>query len=155
MTQQTINIGTVPNDDTGDAIRVAYDKCNDNFDELYGWHTLGFACSDVTSDLTTGEKIVVDIPFTLEITRVYASVATAPTGSALTVDVEDEGTSIFASVLSIAASSYNAEKTGAVFSGSASSYTMTKGDLLTIDIDQIGSTVAGAGLVVTLEGIRS
>lgn len=155
MAKQTINIGSTPNDDTGTTIRDSYDICNDNFTELYGFWTLGFACSDTTSDLTTGEKIVVDIPFNFEITRVYASVATAPTGSALTVDVEDEGTSIFVSVLSIAVSTYNAEKTGAVFSGSASSYTMTKGDLLTIDIDQIGSTVAGAGLVVMIEGIRS
>lgn len=36
MSQQTINIGTVANDGTGDPIRDAFDKCNDNFTELYG-----------------------------------------------------------------------------------------------------------------------
>ena len=35
MTQQTINIGTVANDGTGDPARTAFDKCNDNFTELY------------------------------------------------------------------------------------------------------------------------
>lgn len=35
MAQQTINIGTVENDRTGDPLRTALDKCNDNFDELY------------------------------------------------------------------------------------------------------------------------
>lgn len=35
MAQQTINIGTVPNDGTGDPIRTAFDKANDNFTELY------------------------------------------------------------------------------------------------------------------------
>lgn len=35
MTQQTINIGTVANDRTGDTWRDAFDKTNDNFDELY------------------------------------------------------------------------------------------------------------------------
>ena len=35
MAQQTINIGTVANDNTGDPIRDAFDKCNDNFDEAY------------------------------------------------------------------------------------------------------------------------
>lgn len=35
MTQQTINIGTVPNDGLGDPIRTAYNKCNLNFTELY------------------------------------------------------------------------------------------------------------------------
>lgn len=36
MAQQTIDIGTVANDGTGDPIRDAFDKCNDNFTELYG-----------------------------------------------------------------------------------------------------------------------
>ena len=31
---QTINIGTLPNDNTGDALRVAFSKCNNNFAEL-------------------------------------------------------------------------------------------------------------------------
>lgn len=35
MAKQTINIGTAPNDGTGDPIRDAFDKVNDNFDELY------------------------------------------------------------------------------------------------------------------------
>lgn len=35
MAQQTIDIGTVANDLSGDPIRTAYGKCNDNFDELY------------------------------------------------------------------------------------------------------------------------
>ena len=35
MAQQTINLGTVANDGTGDPIRDAFDKCNDNFTELY------------------------------------------------------------------------------------------------------------------------
>jgi hypothetical protein len=36
MTQQTINLGTTANDGNGDNLRSAMDKCNDNFDELYG-----------------------------------------------------------------------------------------------------------------------
>jgi hypothetical protein len=35
MTQQVINVGSVPNDGTGDPIRTAYIKCNNNFSELY------------------------------------------------------------------------------------------------------------------------
>jgi hypothetical protein len=35
MAKQTIGIGTVANDGTGDTIRDAFDKCNDNFTELY------------------------------------------------------------------------------------------------------------------------
>jgi hypothetical protein len=35
MAQQTINIGTIANDNTGDTLRGAGEKINDNFDELY------------------------------------------------------------------------------------------------------------------------
>ena len=36
MPQQIINIGTLPNDGTGDPLRIAYQKANANFTELYG-----------------------------------------------------------------------------------------------------------------------
>ena len=35
MAQQVINIGSVANDGTGDPLRDAFDKVNDNFTELY------------------------------------------------------------------------------------------------------------------------
>ncbi len=35
MAKQIINIGAAPNDSTGDALRTAFDKINDNFNELY------------------------------------------------------------------------------------------------------------------------
>ena len=36
MAKQTIGIGSSANDGTGDPLRTAFDKINDNFDELYG-----------------------------------------------------------------------------------------------------------------------
>ena len=36
MAQQLIDIGTTPNDGTGDQLRDAFDKVNDNDTELYG-----------------------------------------------------------------------------------------------------------------------
>jgi hypothetical protein len=63
MTQQIINIGTSPNDGTGDQFRVAFDKCNDNFTELYttgaGTTTEGVwnfnqASTDTTTSPTSG-----------------------------------------------------------------------------------------------------
>jgi hypothetical protein len=35
MAKQTINIGSAPNDSTGDPLRTAFSKINNNFDELY------------------------------------------------------------------------------------------------------------------------
>lgn len=36
MAKQTVNIGSADNDGTGEGLRSAFDKINDNFDELYG-----------------------------------------------------------------------------------------------------------------------
>ena len=36
MAKQLVNIGTAPNDKSGDPLRVAFTKINSNFDELYG-----------------------------------------------------------------------------------------------------------------------
>ena len=35
MTKQIVNIGTSANKGDGDPLRTAFDKVNDNFDELY------------------------------------------------------------------------------------------------------------------------
>ena len=35
MAKQTINIGTLPNDKTGDPLRTAFTKVNANFTEVY------------------------------------------------------------------------------------------------------------------------
>jgi microcystin-dependent protein len=35
MTQENINVGTIPNDGTGDVLRISFEKTNNNFTELY------------------------------------------------------------------------------------------------------------------------
>jgi len=40
MAKQTIDIGSSADDRTGDTGRAAFDKCNDNFDELYGYQDI-------------------------------------------------------------------------------------------------------------------
>lgn len=41
MAQQTIDVGTAPNDGNGEPLRDAFVKVNDNFDELYGYLSTG------------------------------------------------------------------------------------------------------------------
>jgi hypothetical protein len=56
MTQQVVNIGTVADDGTGDPVRVAFGKVNNNFSELYGLAlSMGAITSSsyVTEDGTT------------------------------------------------------------------------------------------------------
>ena len=35
MAREVINVGTSPNDGTGDPLRTAFTKCNNNFGDLY------------------------------------------------------------------------------------------------------------------------
>ena len=50
MAQQTINIGTTANDGTGDPLRIAFDKVNDNFTELYNDESQGEVNSIIAGD---------------------------------------------------------------------------------------------------------
>jgi hypothetical protein len=101
---------------------------------------MGFALTDETSALTTGQKIATDMPVSMNVKRVYASVGTAGGTSAITIDVEDEGVSILNAVLSLSAGSNNAETS--TFAAAASNYQLTKGDALTIDVDAIDDGTA-------------
>lgn len=112
------------------------------------------ACSDETTALTTGTaKVTFRMPFAMTLTAVRSSVTTAPTGSTLIVNIKESGVTVLGTKLSIDAS----QKTSTTATSQA---TITDSALaddaeITIDIDQIGSTVAGAGLKVTLIGTRA
>jgi len=64
MAQQTINIGSSASDGTGDELRVAFDKVNDNFTELYATaENSGLTYSNVstiTSGSGTGARFTVN-----------------------------------------------------------------------------------------------
>jgi hypothetical protein len=114
------------------------------------------ACSDETSDLATGTaKVTFRAPVAFLLTAVAASVNTAPTGSTLIVDINNGANSTLSTKLSIDAS----EKTSAT-AASAAVIDTAHDDIaadaeITIDIDQIGSTIAGKGLKVVLKGTRA
>jgi hypothetical protein len=60
MSKQVINVGTILNDGTGDALRTGAQKINDNFTEIY--NVLGGtngAPLNIVSNVTAGEGIVV------------------------------------------------------------------------------------------------
>lgn len=113
------------------------------------------ACSDETTDLTTGLATTFRAPYAFNFTGARASVTTAPSGSAIIVDINNEGNSMFLTGLSID----SAEKTSATAATPPvidATYANVSDDAeITIDIDQIGATIAGAGLKVTLYGVRA
>jgi len=61
MAQQIINIGTVANDGTGDPIRDAFDKVNDNTLELYSGQSLSLASDILTLTRADGTTSTVDL----------------------------------------------------------------------------------------------
>ena len=115
---------------------------------------IGLACSDETTDLTTGAgKVTFRLPYAMTLTAVRASVTTAPTGSTLVVDINEDGTSVLSTKLSIDAT----EKTSTTAATAAviSDSSLADDAEITVDIDQIGATIAGAGLKVWLIGRRA
>lgn len=109
---------------------------------------------DETTDLTAAaDKKTFRAPYAFTLTEVRASVNTAPTDATVTVDVNDSGTTVFSTGLTIDATEFTSTTaaTPAVISDSA----IADDAEITIDIDQIGSTIAGKGLKVVLIGTRS
>ena len=112
------------------------------------------ACSDETTALTVGTgKVTFRCPFAFTITGVSASVTTAPVGSTIIIDINEAGSTILSTKLSIDAS----EKTSTSAASAAviSDANIAADAEITVDIDQIGSSTAGAGLKVKLDGYRT
>ena len=112
------------------------------------------ACSDETTAITTGTaKVTFRAPYAFTLTAVRASVTTAPTGSTIVIDINEAGVSVLSTKLSIDASEKTSTTaaTAAVISDSA----IADDAEITIDFDQVGSTIAGAGVKVTLIGTHA
>lgn len=88
-------------------------------------------------------------PFACEVVSAHANVGTAPTGATAIFDVNRNGTTIYTTQgnrPTVAISGFYDE--GGTPDGTVALAAGT--DYLTVDIDQIGSTVAGADAVVTI-----
>ena len=113
------------------------------------------AVSDETTALTTGTaKLTFRMPFAMTVTEVRASLSTAGTTSGTTtIDINEGGTSILSTLLTIDATEKTSTTaaTAAVISDSA----LADDAEITIDIDAISGGATEAGLKVTLIGNRA
>jgi hypothetical protein len=104
---------------------------------------------DETTALTAGtNKVKFRMPFSATLLAVRDGVNIAPTGSPLIVDINEAGTSVLGTKLSI-----DATETSSTTAASAATIidsSLADDAEISIDIDQVGSTVAGAGLKVYL-----
>jgi hypothetical protein len=116
---------------------------------------IGLACSDETTSLTTGTaKVTFRMPYNMTLSEVRLNVNTAPTGSALVVNVLQGGSTVFSTKPQIDAGTQTSVGSGttAVISDSS----LASDAEITIDIDQIGSgTEKGKGLKIWLIGTRA
>ena len=112
---------------------------------------IAIACSDETTDLAAGTAAATfHMPYAFTLTGVKAGVTTAPVGSVLTVDINEAGSTILSTKLTIDAS----EKTSATAATAAviSDTALADNALMTVDIDGVGSSTAGTGLKIYLIG---
>jgi hypothetical protein len=111
------------------------------------------AASDETTALTAGTaKVTFRMPYAMTVTAVRASLTTAQaSGSIFTVDINEAGSSILSTKLTID----NTEKTSTTAATAAviSDSALADDAEITIDIDQIGNGTA-TGLKITLIGTR-
>lgn len=112
------------------------------------------AASDETTALTTGTgKVTFRMPYAFTVSAVRASLSTAQTsGSIFTVDINEGGTTILSTKLTID----NTEKTSttAATPPVISDIALADDAEITIDIDQVGDGTA-KGLKVALIGTRA
>lgn len=104
-----------------------------------------FSVEDVVEVSTGAMRIGNHSGSSRTITGVYLHIDTAPTGAALIVDVNVNGTTIFTTQSNrpqIAAGAYSGNST------TIEAATWANGEYITADVDQIGSTIAGSNLTI-------
>lgn len=74
MAKQTIGIGTTANDGTGDTLRVAFDKANDNFDEVYA------------DDFVTNARLADEAVDHDQLSNRYTASSAVTSATAITID---------------------------------------------------------------------
>ena len=116
--------------------------------------SLVVAIGDETSDLSVGDdKVRFPMPYNMTVSEVFIVVNTAPTGANAIFDITESGTTILSTLVSIDATETSSltAATPPVISDS----TLTKGNIIGVNVDQIGSTVAGAGAKLVINGSRA
>jgi len=130
--------------------RAESSKVNTNFTNINSVLRPSFGFG-ISGGLSTGENQTLTwiVPQNMTIIKCYGYLKTAPTGATLIVDINVNGTSIWdstqASRLTFAVSNQSTSQTS--FDNSS----LSEGDILTLDVDQVGSTIAGSDLTVVLK----
>lgn len=111
--------------------------------------TLAYSIGGTLTVQTGAFRIYNDTGRTMTIKSVRTSVGTAPTGASLIADVNKNGTTIFSTQANRPTIAASGNTSGSVTNMNVTSW--ANGEYITVDIDQIGSTIAGADFVFQME----
>ena len=117
---------------------------------------IAIACGDETTATAAATAVVTfHMPYAFYLTGIKAGVTTAPVGSVLTVDLNEAGSTCLTTKLTIDAGEKTSATaaTAAVIGGAGPA--LAADALMTIDVDGVGSSTAGAGLKVYLIGYQT
>lgn len=148
MARLEIDIGTTENDGTGDTVRAAFDKCNDNFAELWERpYVIGFFAGSTfdAGEILFVHKIKEDNTFTFRASDMSFTLEGATTAScsfSMTVNGVEVGTVDFGAADQIGTPTF----TGGRFDADLD-------DVIKLIAPDPADTTAG-GLSVTLLGFR-
>lgn len=112
-------------------------------------------CSNFETDLTLDLAVgYFDFPYNFTITEIIGTAKTAPTGASIIADVNVDGSTIMTTdkveIEATEVSSLTATTQPTITDAAHS-----KGQRLTVDIDQIGSTIAGQDLEIQIIGYQT
>lgn len=106
----------------------------------------------ITGTVVTGTSLTpaLIVPKALTITKAYIYAKTVNTGADLIIDINKNGSTIWATQsnrITLPASDADGQASQTSFDTTS----ITEGDILTVDVDQIGSTIAGQDITIALK----
>lgn len=124
-------------------------KVNSNFSGLSAQIRPTFTFTvrgSLVVDTNVTDALIVPLDLTIE--KVYAYLKTAPDGADIIVDINKNGTTIWSTQANrLTVSDGNQTGNTSVFNTTS----LSEADILTLDVDQVGSTTAGSDLTIALK----
>ena len=159
MARQTINIGTNANDGTGDPLRTAFDKINDNFSELYADSDASTILEHDTAPKLSANLDVNNNQITTDVTNGNVSIQPNGTGNVTIAAIQVQGTSLSSSDSTVINVNDGLIVDGtATVSGalsSATSLALASGATVTGIADEDDMTSNSATLLATQQSIKA
>jgi hypothetical protein len=116
-----------------------------------GFECMAIVCSNLTDDIVSGTgKMSFRMPYAFTLSSVRASMGEGPTGSSAVFDINESGTSVLSTKLSID----SGEKTSTTAASAAviSDTGLADDAEITVDFDQVGASTAGKFVTIYLIG---